>query len=517
MLKKIFTGAIAGTCLMFMVNGATAEQVDMNIYGASAQFKYWTVAAPGYLTNPPELTDVDSDGVVTQADVAGGDVLNLGCSDDDVWVASTDGGDLPNGKDAGIAICLGSAGIDTDGDGVADVDVDGDGTPDTGDGMHKWDGTSYVGDGITYAVRYTANASYDGVNSVQGIGDTMPEYDDTTLGCADNERALADEASTDFVQYSAVTEEELEDDDTNGDVTDISCMDVHIGASDVAAKTFNQTSFGNIIGPKSDPMYDCSAFPEVAPEDYDGDCEYRVISGYDVPSDFLHYRPIVVPFSFFASNDVYQDRGITNMTRLMATTIFSGQVTNWDQFGANSLGMTVCLRHAGSGTHATLDAAVMRKDNVLLQQEITGFPVIMGFSPAVWFNAGSSDAYKCVSDSTGAVGYADSDKTKDGYWANRMTYMGADGLHDNIVNGIYDFWSAQWCYVDNKEPAPLGDPDLLSKSVDGFNEADEGLIFELMTYAADPANMPTKRAPYWAAQNEMKVEKDTDFAQPKFK
>jgi hypothetical protein len=42
-------------------------------------------------------------------------------------------------------------------------------------------------------------------------------------------------------------------------------------------------------------------------------------------------------------------------------------------------------------------------------------------------------------------------------------------------------------------------------------------VSDLATFAADPTNLPSSKAPYWATQSEMNVEKANDFAMPQFK
>ncbi|MGA1871412.1 MAG: hypothetical protein ACMUJM_23020 [bacterium] len=72
------------------------------------------------------------------------------------------------------------------------------------------------------------------------------------------------------------------------------------------------------------------------------------------------------------------------------------------------------LRHAGSGTHATLDAVVFRKD--------TRFIWDREFDPYIWFNDKSSNMMSCVHYNGGtayepldpdlyaAFGYAEADQ-----------------------------------------------------------------------------------------------------------
>lgn len=421
MVKKLVKSAIAGTCLMAAVTAANAAEYNVNIYGASAQYKFWTSAAPEFL-------------------------VNQGCDAADVRKAKA----KLNGKNHGIAWCAGSVGVN----GV------------TGDGIN--------GDGNDYFIRYSDNASYDGVMSVQDNNDFAPSAD-IAAGCGLGERLMADETNT---SWGTMT--------TPGVVTGTACKDVVIGASDVAAETFNQKSIGDLYGPAG------------------GEVQDRDISGFTIDlDDFFAYRPIVVPFGFFANNDTSTPVPFDNMTRLMATSIFSGQITNWNQFGdasMPSMPMVVCLRHAGSGTHATLDAAVMRGDSGLLQQEVKpgSFPVMFGLSPVVWFNSGSSDEMNCIAGSVGAVGYADADASATGVKA--MDWMGVPAEKANITNGLYDFWSNQWLYSSKSEPAVIKD-----------------LVAALNTYASNGDNMPAAHADYWAAESEMKVQKATDRSYPAFK
>lgn len=440
MIKKMVKTAIIGGALLGMTAGANAETIDINIYGASAQYKFWTAAAADFLADQ-------------------------GCA-----------GTVYTAKDAddkhGIARC---------------DDLNGD----------------------TVYIRYSSKASYDGIRSVQGL-----DPDGESGDCADNEREMADETNTSW---------------STGVVNGLSCEDVTIGASDVAAETFGQESHGLIYGPK-----DSSSNVD----------EDREIYDITMDSDYEIYRPIVVPFAFFRNANSTTPVPFDNMSRLMATAIFSGQVTDWNQFRpdldedgtveeTDTLDMVVCLRHAGSGTHATLDAAVMRGDYSLLTTEaLPGSALVIAeVLPVTYFNDGSSDMMRCVGgggsksgyedyDGIGAVGYADADKVKmsDGTAAapnniegeyhdtdsygdvKLMTWQGEEAKKVNIVNGTYDFWSAQWLYVSPDESEDVAD-----------------LVDALATYAEDADNLPSGKADYWASQDEMNVEKVSDFSYPGFK
>lgn len=286
----------------------------------------------------------------------------------------------------------------------------------------------------------------------------------------------------------------------------IGCHPVNIGASDVESKSFTQIT----------PGFDFSNV---------------YIPGKDV---LAYKRPIVVPFSFFANTALPVD----NLTRQQALMIFgqSTGLTNWDQFGPGypSASIAVCMRHAGSGTHATLDKAIMRKDGINLINASNTNP---DNGPLTFFNASTSNEVACVNNNAGlststaiAIGYADSDKIVSALDSNgnevnaaypnvkRLKLNGAgegmtqdnydtytySALKNEIINGIYDFWSAQWIYRSKTAD---------SNWVTHFNK--------LMTYAetkeldCDPSDSSKKfTGCYWVKSEDMMVvkEKDSDIA-----
>ncbi|RJX32662.1 MAG: hypothetical protein C4531_06270 [Desulfurivibrio sp.] len=298
------------------------------------------------------------------------------------------------------------------------------------------------------------------------------------------------------------------------------CVNVTYGASDVAGEAFTQSSVGWIMGPLTDGDYDGTdqdSYYDIGENSYDG---------YDA-SDLGYVRPVVVPFSFFVTDDVPAD----NLSRLQAVLAFSGQAANWEDIGIEANGdtsvdtkMTLCMRHAGSGTHATLDHAVLHGDAGLVESED-----IDGTGGSIkWFNEGSSDLIKCMTydgsqvwpvATSYALGYADSDKCGTAMskaeadasggtltWSSsctgveRIKYEGQVGDRASIKNCMYSFWAAQYLYYDADEvnPAnPVNNNDKIHKA--------------LYTYMADPAKVP---GTFWATQNEMKCEKADDFKFP---
>jgi len=334
-------------------------------------------------------------------------------------------------------------------------------------GITRGTGCPESPDGIIY-FRYSSKASYDGIFSCKG--EVPPTGQETCDTVGPRYREMADETLTNF---------------STGDVSGLSCKEISVGASDVEGNVFTQVSHGQKKGHLG------GGWKDQGPYNVD-------VTG------MTYYRPVVVPFGFFANTSA----GISNLTRLQALMIFSGKAWTWDDFGgSNSKYIVVCMRHAGSGTHATLDAAVMHKDWPLATTEING-PANPNFPPVIWFNDGSSDMMRCVDQNGGlssgsyaAVGYADSDQNADGSYANVVSvdYNGAAAVKANIVNGVYSFWSNQWLF----ECDPT-DPQL------------HPLVTALNAFASIPGNMPLAKRPYWATASEMRVTKANSYAMPTF-
>ena len=310
----------------------------------------------------------------------------------------------------------------------------------------------------TWYIRYSAKASFDGIRAMQGIDP------DGTSGCTNGgQRKLANETPSTVPANGGTNW-------TAGIVYSLACKDVNVGASDVEAGALaGMQSHGQLRGHLGGGWVDR---------------EMDASTIYD--TGLSNYRPIVVPFAFFKENNV----PYTNLSRMQAAHIFSGQIWDWNDFDPTvaSQAVTICLRHAGSGTHATLNAVVMANAAGLITEEGDGM-----LTPVAWFNDGSSDMANCVAQNAGSVGYADADQT---FAANvtRLTFEGVAATKNNIVNGNYPFWAAQWLYVDAIVP--------------------NSPIDKLATWAADPDNMPAGRAPFWAAQDEMNVVKSNSFTFP---
>jgi hypothetical protein len=448
MKKSVKTLAMSAS-LLALAGAAHAATYDINLYGASAQYTYWSAVAKPFLEAAPRSCTVST-------------------------TAS-------NGSNQYIAI-----------------------------------GTNCNGGTDTIRFRVASKASYDGILAVSS-NSTHPNADLAQCGAGNpGQRKMADEA-----QITGTT--------LNG----LKCVDVNIGASDVAGSTFTQSSHGNLLGPR------------------DGGNIDRVFN--KIPTTGLTpYQPIVVPFGFFVNSAVKVSkcvggshdgnlctstadcggsactpRVLDNITKEMAVSIFNGSIAAWTDFGpaysvdgdpSNSL--IACLRHAGSGTAASLDYAVMRG---------TGASVIDDANNAngiVFFNDGSSDEIKCVNGNStidygfgvnatgalvGAIGYADADQAVGVSGTSQnvtpVKYNGSFGRNNTIKNGMYDFFSNQWLYENPAKTPASGGSD---------NGATHNLIIALKNYASNPANLASvgSKGLYWAAGSEMLFNKTADNTYP---
>lgn len=408
MLKKMLKGMVVLGAAALLAAPVQADTFEVNLYGASAQFKYWTDAADDFLedaTNGPGC--------------APGTAVNL-------QGKTTNTTPL----DAGIAKCS-------------------------------------VG-GDTYIVRYVARSSVEGVFAVRGIDGTGEGAD----GCPADQRLFP----TDIV---------------SGAISGYSCQVANVGASDVAAETFNQKSKGCDVGPE------CVRDGSETILDLD-------VSGVS-SGGLAEGRPVIVPFAFFANDDV----PIDDINRPTAVAIYSGQMSNWSAVDPTvDLDVVACLRHAGSGTHATLDANVMRGEAALLTQE--AFPgdgglFDRGRQIETYFNLSSSNARDCCRAEAGwgAICYMDADKCGvDGTECDntttamkRLTYNGAAPTAENIENGLYTFWSAQWLYYDDSATNP-----------------NATFIENLIAFGSNPDNIQGDRAQFWTGQAAMNWVKGDDFS-----
>ncbi|MCU0588418.1 MAG: substrate-binding domain-containing protein [Syntrophobacteraceae bacterium] len=413
-MKNLLKSTLVGFSVLALAGTASA-QININLYGASAQHLFWNDAADDFL-------------------------INKGCTN------------------------VGRAQFDTK-NGI---------TRGTCGGQQVY-------------IRYSSKASFDGILALKG--------DDSMAGSAEKcvSTSLGFPGSGLAPYYRMMVDESSCTAWTGGtSCSRLKCQRITLGASDVAGESFVQSSSGQLKGPLG------------------GGAVSRSFSGIDT-TGLEAYNPLVVPFGFFVNKSVKKDGlELDNISRMQAVQIFSGQAFFWTDFGTNfsvtgnpSANIVGCYRHAGSGTHATMDFAVMKGNGwgaSLPQNQVVG-------GPTVYFNDGSSDMMNCINGSgtwngLGAIGYADADQAL-ALPANTkaLKYNGEAGSRVNVRNGLYDFWSVQWLYEDPAAP--------------GYSNT-HPLVTELMAYASVPANVPSTKAAYWAAKDEMNFLKGTDQEYPAF-
>lgn len=392
----------------------------------------------------------------------------------------------------------------------------------------------YMGTGCTnwnsqdVTVRYTSISSIEGVFAVQEKNLSTPMVD-----------AMCGSDPQNFPDRKQVTT-------TNG----TACMDVHVGSSDVSPDAFTQVSDGGLNG-----LFDRTS-------------KVSNLPGLAIPkaSTFTTKKSVIVPFGFFAHKSLVEDptKPITSLNRNQTVLLFSGNVADYSWLGADfpEKRVGLCLRHAGSGTHATLDKAIMRGDYGLPtaeQTEINPDPI----APLAFFHESSSDAMKCINQNgktgqyleseVGFIGYLDADAIVDRIEADgtetrksdaanvrRLLYNGLgegmspanwsnynmSGLKHDILAGTYEFWSAQWLFMKKTDYT----------NTTGGNYSLGKLFDRLAAYAsANPMScatqMPDPLAPgvmlpyakgkyirgcYWIAPSEITLIKESDSTLPRF-
>jgi hypothetical protein len=342
--------------------------------------------------------------------------------------------------------------------------------------------------GNDYTIRVSSKASFDGILALKG-DDSMASSGATKEKCSAGDPG--DPGASTRAYYRKMADE------TSGSGTTASalkCVRVNLGASDVAGESFTQYTYGRIDGPATAVTTDAIE---------------RSFTGINT-TGIASAQPFVVPFAFFANtgNATLNTAMNDNITRMQAVLLFSGQVTNWQDLGSSypNLHTVLCLRHAGSGTHSTLDYAVVKGNgwgsglaSAENRPDDTGS--YDSSMPDVYFNDGTTQMLNCLNGQTGAIGYADADKADftthvvSGKAVKAIKYQGEYASREAIKNGRYDFWTNEWAYKDS-------------------TYTDSTFMTALLTFAADPSKIPTSKTNFWAVQSEMKYEKATDQAYP---
>jgi hypothetical protein len=213
-------------------------------------------------------------------------------------------------------------------------------------------------------------------------------------------------------------------------------------------------------------------------------------------------------------------RAMESLTQLemqlaFADNAFNGNVLFWNDLGLGlpTRGIGRCMRHAGSGTHATFDFTVTR--TYAFESTTTPFQF--------WHYASSSDLDDCIENNayTGiefglplasqpiAIGYLDADKVLNSTLRN-VRLIGLDGMlpeKENIVDGRYPFWAEQVIYV-------------LESVTDGTLADVQFIREEMELFAGDAANLAAngnrlgETLRFWATFGEMNVTRNLDIRTP---
>jgi hypothetical protein len=459
MKKTMFKTILAAASLAAVAGTAGAQ--DINIYGASAEFNFWKGAGIAFL----------------QAAAPAG----LGCGT--VSGAIKD----PSGKSFIIV-----------GSGCSNSTV--------------------LGADTNVNFRVANKASYDGIFAVTNSSDSQG----TPCGGANNARSMANAAASDTQAVDG-------------------CNVVTLGASDVPANAFVQKSSGPLQGPL--PSGTQASITRV----FNNGAGVDTAALGTLALNTNYYQPVKVPFGFFLTSNVKAktcntlsptpgdfcnadiDCGstgtpavpiagscnttsapVSNITREMVTELFHGTLANWSSFaGFDSLPVTVCVRHAGSGSHATIDLALMNK------AWGAAWPA-SSITNKFWYNDSTGDLLNCMREAqattktgrqttvTGAIGYADADTdlTNGGLVASGVIYgpLKYNGTYpnaQNIISGVYDLYADQTLYL-----APT------ANTANSYGVTQKAATDLLMSYLNDSTGSHlngTSFRNFWAAAAEMKV------------
>ncbi|MGD0842793.1 MAG: hypothetical protein ABSA06_00290 [Geobacteraceae bacterium] len=459
MYKKI-AAILAGASVMAAAGAALAAPFEINEFGASAQFTYWQANSALYLghlgcTSITGPTTFSYNTAGTGNTVKHGFAQGAGCTS--TKIPSTNGGQV--------------------------------------------------------IIRFTGIASGEGPlalnkkNPIEADLLNFPTHTDSTAcSAASGQRAQM-----------------------TGSGTTLGCTSINLGASDVNVESINQSV--------DDSVYTLTG--QVKPNFAD----FIPAPG----TTTLKNQAFEVPFAFYANNNVVAHHcldasgnwigqycrtaadcvnpngsqfgagvtcqatatHITNVSRLQAVMLFSGQVPTWkwfgDSFGATATGgpgtsgdlfTKICHRVPGSGTIATLDKTVMTAGATGWGSPVATLPSNdQTFLPYVQFNKSTGDELNCVAATTqldvdgttqtvGAIGYADCDQAKAG--TTQLTYQGVLCSAANIRNGLYDFYSPAHRYYLNSY----------------YTGTALNMETDLEAYLSLPTNIPGTERNWWTVASE---------------
>jgi hypothetical protein len=462
-MKKLFI-AILAVAFGLAIAGAASADTDINVYGASAQFNFWSAQAGN-------------------------------------WLTSATGGNCTGGATTSPA-----SGITT----ISGLTLHGQ--------KYFWAQGSTCG-ADTGAGKITVRVVAG--DSVDGLAQVVPEaypFDAKVPGghldpliCAAGTRTMM--AGTGSLSVPAST--------------DMSCYPVTLGASDVTPDLFTQqtTSAGSYFdGPTGSdvawgPINLNGHVPNVGSLNH-----YQPVV---VPFGIWLNSTVQLSTCTNSNNAVYTGSpctansqcgtstqpgtcgapaNVTNISLDWVTQILGGSIYNWNDLNSafSNEPIVICLRVPGSGTLATADYTfVKRATNVALP--VAEAPVGGGVQPYVYFNFTSGDLEKCVNTEKGAIGILDADDSKvngaGGY--GPVALNGQLPTRQNIRTGLYDYFTIENLYEAAK----------CASGASPFAADCHAVVENFVNYANVPANITASGRNLYASSAEMLVWK-TSTAYP---
>jgi ABC-type phosphate transport system substrate-binding protein len=184
-----------------------------------------------------------------------------------------------------------------------------------------------------------------------------------------------------------------------------------------------------------------------------------------------------ITFGFFVNSTVTSASTgtvIDNISPIEARMIYSQNLTNWNQListpSITTLPIVACARHAGSGTHSTMDFMAIRP----AQTFTTG---VGNYK----FNESTGNMMTCISTNNGAIGFADADRPLIANTRGPLKYGGVQPLDLNVQNATYTVATPMHSYVSPTNAA-------------------KNLYKDICTYMGRPSKITN---PYWSATCQM--------------
>ncbi len=504
MLKTMIKGAMVGAAMLGLVGTAAAADYELNLYGASAQHKFWNAAVPAFMSNPAYLncTSVNTDNADSKHGISVGsdcDVDGNGTKGDTVTIRYSS-----NNSSFGIGAACGIQKY-SDPDGCSAGQVKMCDAPGSCGSAARTCQEVHVGASDVELTSFTQTVdqpntwTYTYDEQCPDSGNQSLEF--LTAGCDSTLDGLAKSVVVPFGFF------------VNNAVTQYRCTAPAPTGPD--GEHYAYPHWGWQCDPSKnvngDQNPDCQGYYKC----FDSGNGWGKTCGGANPST-AGILGDTCTYNLDCKNDLAETKceamPLDNLSRLMVLQIFSSDnvdwLDRWSQFGPwyPDAGIVRCMRCAGSGTHATFDMQVFRGDASLQGASIHG---------RFYHHESSSDLTKCV-DENGwpaawgtpdwspdvryGVGYADVDKIiKSSSYPNThiVKYQGVEPARAKIENNEYNFWAAQSLYWNVAEIQTTGNTALLSQLVAAAQDA-------TFLNTVSPQNM------FWTTNGEMAGQKIPD-------